>query len=184
VFDPTGKTLITLYLHNINASSVKTDGWDFTANYFVPTGFGRFTVNGAATFTHRYDYQQSAGGVILNGVGGSNQGTSIPALPKWKGNLNLSWRLGGHEVMAATQYISGLTNPAFALTSPLQDTASYVREDLFYSYSWSQVTVRAGVQNLFDRLPPFQAGQQFYPLFAGVYDPRGRMYNLDLKVSF
>jgi iron complex outermembrane recepter protein len=184
IFDPTGKTLITIDLHNINASSVKTSGFDFAANYELPTAVGRFTLNGAATVLSKYDYQQTAGGVILDGVGGSNQGTSIPALPKWKSDLTLSWQLGGHNVMAATHYTSGLTNPAFALTSPLQDTASYTTQDLYYSYSWSQLTLRAGIQNLFDRLPPFQAGQQFYPLFAGVYDPRGRMFNLDAKVSF
>ena len=189
VFDPTGTSLITVFLHNINASSVKTSGFDFNGSYTYDSSFGRFNLSGAATLIDKYDYQQVAGGVIIHAVGGSNQGTSIPALPRWKVNSALTWSLNGNSAMLSMHYLSGLTNPAFTLDSPLQNTASYTTFDLSFSHTFKSVaggplTIRAGVVNIFDKLPPFQAGQQFYPLFSGVYDPRGRRYTLDLKKSF
>jgi iron complex outermembrane receptor protein len=189
VFDPTHTSLVTIFLHNINASSVKTNGFDFSGSYTQDSRFGRFTLQAAATLINKYDYQQTAGGVIIHAVGGSNQGTSIPALPRWKINGGLNWSLGPSTALLAVHYLSGLTNPAFVLTSPLQNTAGYTTFDLSYSYTFKSfaggpMTIRAGVENLFDKLPPFQAGQQFYPLFSGVYDPRGRRYTLDVKKSF
>jgi TonB dependent receptor len=70
--------------------------------------------------------------------------------------------------------------------APINPIPSYTTTDLYYTYTVPKpnLTMRLGVQNLFDRLPPFQAGQQFYPLFAGVYDPRGRMFTLDAKMGF
>jgi TonB dependent receptor len=71
--------------------------------------------------------------------------------------------------------------------APINDPIpSYTTTDLYYTYTVPKpnLTMRLGVQNLFDRLPPFQAGQQFYPLFAGVYDPRRRMFTLDAKMGF
>jgi iron complex outermembrane receptor protein len=189
VFDPTGTSLVTLYLHNINASSVITDGFDFSGSYTQHTGAGIFNLAASATLIGRYDFQQSAGGTVIHAVGGSNQGTSIPALPRWKADASLTWSLGPSRAMLSMDYMSGLTNPAFTLDSPLQNTASYTTFDFSYSYSFKSVlggplTVQVGVDNLFDKLPPFQAGQQFYPLFSGVYDPRGRRYTLNIKKSF
>jgi len=189
VFDATGTSLVTLYLHNINAASVKTNGFDFSGSYAFDTGIGRFNLGAAATLLNRYDYQQTKGGVVLHAVGGSNQGTSIPALPRWKANATLAWSQGPSRAVAAVRYMSGLTNPAFASDSPMQNTAGYTTVDLSYSYTFEDVaggplSVRVAVNNLFDNLPPFQAGQQFYPLFSGVYDPRGRRYMIDLKKTF
>jgi hypothetical protein len=70
--------------------------------------------------------------------------------------------------------------------APINDPIpSYSTTDLYYTYTVPKpnLTMRLGVQNLFDRLPPFQAGQQFYPLLAGVYDPRGRMFTPDAKMG-
>jgi len=190
VFDALGTSLITLFLKNINAASVKTSGIDFSAAYTLRTDkIGRFDLNAAATRLNRYDYQQTVGGVIINGVGGSNQGTSIPALPRWKANGSLAWSLGQGRALVNVHYLSGLTNPAFALTSPLQNTAGYTTADVSYSYNFDKfptgpLTVRAGVVNVFNKLPPLQAGQQFFPLFSGVYDPRGRRFTIDIKKSF
>lgn len=189
VFDGTGTSLVTIYLHNINAASVKTSGFDFNGSYTQETDIGRFNLAAAATLIDKYDYQQVAGGVVVHAVGGSNQGTSIPALPRWKINGALSWSLDGNRALLSTHYLSGLTNPAVPLDSPLQNTKSYMTFDLSFSHTFESLaggplTIRAGVVNIFDRLPPFQAGQQFYPLFSGVYDPRGRRYTLDLKKSF
>lgn len=189
VFDPTGSALVTVYLKNINASSEKTAGWDFNANYAMDTGIGHFSFNAAGTLLSRFDYQETANDPVIDGVGSSNTNLSISPLPKWRATGTVVWSSGPSRALAAVHYLSGLSNPALASDDPLQNRDGYTTFDLSYSYRFANVAggpleIRAGVINIFNKLPPFQAGQQFYPIYSGVYDPRGRRFTLELRKSF
>jgi outer membrane receptor protein involved in Fe transport len=131
-----------------------------------------------------------------------------PATPKWRHRLAVDWDtpLSGVSAGATWRFIGRTTNtrldpntPDYAgaaaiAAGPLPDAAlptiSYL--DLRASYTWNKVTVRAGVNNVLDKDPPFfdtinSGGNSIFAesnTNPSLYDVAGRFLFLNVTVDF
>ncbi len=188
-----GGEIVAIDVNWINASSLKTDGFDFSVNWDVDTAAipGALSFFAGGSWTNSYDFKANANAPVVDGVGRTNDiaaGGSDFGIPEWRGNFGASWGLDGHFIQAVYRVTAGLTNDLIPDDDPRQDTSDDQRVDVLYSYSFeagrSPITLRAGVNNLFNQLPPFQSGASFIPINAGSYDPRGRQFFLGLSVAY
>jgi len=153
-----------------NLGKVKTSGIDVTLDYRFPnTPYGQFGLGLQGTYVTRYDYQEQIGGAYIDKVGDFRGGDfySAGAIARWKHNLNLNWNLGSYGASLVNRFNSGYHDSD---PSTHASVASYSIWDLSGTYSWNKtLTLTAGVQNVFDRDPPFS--NQTYAFQSG-YDPR------------
>lgn len=120
-------------------------------------------------------------------------GTSVPALPRIKANLPLSWTLAGHSIALTGHYISGFDDDSasameFAAHSNTTWIPSQFTLDVQYGFSLENVVgkrvgLRVGALNVFDAQPPTVFGP-LTPYEGEVHDPRGRMVYAKLDGEF
>ncbi|HEY1128261.1 MAG TPA: TonB-dependent receptor, partial [Roseateles sp.] len=105
---------------------------------------------------------------------------------RWRHTVSADWALGPYSLMLSNSYLSGYTDQ--------HDMAKADRKVAAYSLwnmsaAWEatkSLTLRAGVQNLFDKAPPYS--QQAYFFLVGYdpsyTDPRGRYGYVSLRYTF
>ncbi|MCD5363556.1 TonB-dependent receptor [Chromobacterium aquaticum] len=161
-----------------NLGNLSAAGVDIKLNWVLPkTSVGTFTATLDGTYLSKYSYQNEKNGPYY-----SNLGSYIDGGPtfRWQHNLNLGWSYGAWSTILAQNYKSGYTdaNPA----KQQHNVRPYSTWNLSGSYAWNkQLTVTAGIKNLFDQEPPYsnqltRSTQQNYdPRFT---DPMGRSFFL------
>ncbi len=122
---------------------------------------------------------------------------------RWRANGGLEWTSGRTTLGANLQYFDGyriIEDPSFA---PIEDLLVELQGgrrvraqhylDLFASRRIAlggagggpSLTLEAGIVNLLDRAPPFEANLSFFGSRYSLYgDPRGRRFELALSASF
>jgi iron complex outermembrane receptor protein len=114
---------------------------------------------------------------------------------KWKHSATFSVTKGDWNVLVSNNFASGYKDQlpnAGKGTPPAgfdPDVSSYTRFGLATTYKgFKNTSITFGVQNLFDRDPPFTAHNVDDVVGAGwdprVADPRGRAYTLNLSYKF
>ena len=170
-----------------NLGKVKTSGIDVSLDYRFPnTPYGQFGLGLQGTYVTRYDYQEQIGGPFIDKVGDFRGGdfTSAGAIARWRQNLALSWNLGPYGASLVNRFTSGYHDSD---PDTHHSVASYNVWDLSGTYHWRKsVDFTVGVQNLFDREPPFS--NQTYTFQSG-YDPKyadpfGRVLFTKLAYNF
>ena len=153
-----------------NLGKVKTSGVDVSVDYRFPeTALGQFGANLQGTYVTRYDYQQDLGGAYIDKLGDYRGGTfsSAGAVTRWRHNLNGTWAKGPLGATLTNRFISGYNDDD---RSTHGKVGSWNVWDLAGTYTWRQTAqVTVGVQNLFDREPPFSNQTS---TFQSGYDPR------------
>ncbi|KZC37118.1 MULTISPECIES: TonB-dependent receptor plug domain-containing protein [Rhodanobacter] len=165
-----------------NLGRTDVAGVDFSARYKLPEfSFGKFVVGLDGTYMSRYD-QQTAPGTSANTVFhdaghfmpfGSSQASTCPSgggvclFPRWRGNGFVNWDLGDWSASWRMRYIGAFRNGS---KSPSQDTnpvqnlpgvvfkyGATIYNDVSIGYNIEQFNTRLdfGVNNLFDKQPPF-----------------------------
>jgi iron complex outermembrane receptor protein len=170
---------------NQNVGSLSTAGVDFAIRYALPTELGRFGVGFDATYLEHYD---------RNGVSGAGN-YDLGALPHWKFNAGLNWRLGGWSASTLVRYVGTFTECSTPGADPTSagglcsvrntDPTVQSREvghnttmDLNASYtlrsSFGRTLVMVGMNNVFDQRPQFVYSAPLANSDASVYDFVGR----------
>ncbi len=152
---------------------------------------------GGATWTATFDgtYIDSHRSRIFTSqpyVESAGQWDSRDLFVRWKHQLNVAYTRGDWSAMVGQSYTSGYRDEVPAGTVPPgfdPEVDSYTVYNLALTYSGVRnLTVTAGIKNLFDEDPPFTAHNLDFAAGAGwdprVADPRGRSYTLRVNYKF
>lgn len=196
-----------------NLGRTDVSGVDFSARYKLPEfSFGNFVVGLDATYLSRYDQQTAPGtdaNTVFHDAGhfmpfGSSQASTCPSgggvclFPRWRGNGFVNWNLGDWSASWRMRYIGAFRNGSL---SPSQDTnpvqglpgiqfkyGATIYNDVSVGYNYEPLNTRIdlGVNNLFDKQPPFLYANN--TLNANTdpsdFDLQGRYYWARVTVSF
>ncbi|HZU51246.1 MAG TPA: TonB-dependent receptor [Sphingomicrobium sp.] len=203
--DPSGSLWLTSngYVTDIphNVGSDKTDGIDVSAAYSHGLGrWGSFSTSFQGTWVHKYEVDNGLT-APYNCVGlfGSTCGSLIP---KWRHKLRVTWDTPiGLGVSGQWRHLSSGTYEGYSSNPTLSGTHfdlgghtpsfDYFDLGLTYSLFHDAVALRAGVNNVFDRLPPLVASGGICPagpcnnnVWVTTYDALGRFIYAGATVTF
>ena len=162
--------------------------------------FGGVALDFLGTYTHDYQvFSGIPGAPVLQCVGKFGvtcQGTSTPQsgpLPSFRSKVRLTWTtpLEGFEVSVNWRYIGPSNVDTGNTTNADSRIQAYNYFDLAGQFRFKdRYTLRAGVNNIFDRDPPI-IGSGELPVGVGsgntfpqIYDPLGRFLFVGLTADF
>jgi iron complex outermembrane receptor protein len=157
----------------LNIGGITVRGLDLTVNYRLPRqSFGKFRANWQSSYLLAYQTKvPGSDGFVTTDLVGTVSGTPTHAFPRVKSNLALSWLYDGFDVSLITRYIHSVTeqcpglsgfpgtcsNPNSDDTKATNKLGITVYNDLQVLWAPNfdhQLTVTAGVNNIFNRDPP------------------------------
>ena len=163
-----------------NMGSLRTRGVDVQLDWSHALGDGNLRASSLLTWVDSYDVQTLKGGITYDYAG------TVGYVPEWKAVSQLRYDQGAFGVglrwhyIGSQQHSSKVTNPNS--TTPGVDAYNYF--DAFGSWNVNQtISLRAGINNLFDKQPP-QVGGTPGATNASTYDIYGRQYYLGLTAKF
>jgi len=192
-----------------NASTLKTDGFDFAAqaDFRITPGL-RWSSNLEATRINKYNFRAcsddtdpSCGVQKYVGTQGPYILSSGAGTPRWRGNWSNSFEFGRATLTATANYVSGYKNVAEDQSGPgvrncgdlynddrLCKTKSFTWVDLVGSYKVTDaITVYGNVLNLFDAKapvnPPNYAAANYNPTYTQM-GAVGRFFRAGVNFSF
>ncbi len=177
-----------------NLGEVRTNGIDFDLNYLLRLGGGH-----TLSFTNEladligYTQQLVPNGPFVNLKGRLtpiNTGLYPSAYPVLRDNFTGTYAKGGFSFSWTVRYIDGMiyndgsndfntVSPALRFTG----TNEVFYHDIVATYNWKKFLFIAGIDNLFDRTPPF-ALDGTENTAANAYDVLGRFFYAKLQVRF
>jgi outer membrane receptor protein involved in Fe transport len=174
----------------LNIAEAKFEAADVQLDYQLPTAsFGTF---GFSLMGTRQVHAQSR--LIESRPLVENVGVTFNNPPKYKANSSLTWSLRGWSAGWTSRYVDAYqvsTTAATILNQGGLMVAPQTYHDVSASYSFdhdarllSDLEVRLGVTNVFNKEPPYDAffsGGFYYSPYG---DPRLRTYNISLRKSF
>ena len=167
-------------------SSVWIDLFDVRARYTLDVNdLGRFTTTLSATYNTKYEYAD--GGARVDALGRQNARTGVVApVPELKSQLRLAWMRDSQSASLTYSYqdsvvfddtvnnlLTGVPAPSDGMVRHWSiANAQYTHVlDQFFD---SEITLSAGINNIFDRLP------QRLPVLGGfesrLHSPWGRQF--------
>ena len=176
----------------INAAGSKTHGADIglRAEGKALDGY-KWAATVDSTWTQSFKFAEIAGQPYKEYVGGFY---TRDLYLRWKANASLAVSKGDWGSLLSARYASGYRDeiPNGGRTVPAgfnQLVDDYMTFGLSVTYTGiPHVSLTAGIQNLFDKNPPFSAHNVDTVVGAGwdprVADPRGRAYTLLAKYTF
>lgn len=177
----------------INAAGLKTRGADvgLRGRGTLPGGY-KWNASLDGTWTQSYQFAEFEGQPYVEYVG--NFYTRDIYL-RWKHNATFSVSRGDWSVLLSNLYRDGYKDqlPDAGKSTPPAGfnphVSSYTTWGLSGTYTGlKNTTITVGIQNLFDRDPPFTAHNVDEVVGAGwdprVADPRGRSLSFDVKYKF
>jgi outer membrane receptor protein involved in Fe transport len=179
VRDPLSGLLLRVNSYYTNASTLETDGFDFSIAYAPELGNGGMLRLGLeGTLMTSYDIEDPQAG-SLDGLGRRNFANFATSTPEVRANVFANWSLGNHAVNAYVRYIDSYIDdevdlgqgPAFYTT--IDD---YVTVDFQYAVrlpAERMPMISFGAINVLDEDPPYVATNGGYD--SKVHDPRGRL---------
>jgi outer membrane receptor protein involved in Fe transport len=194
---PSGRIIAT----NANIAQGGTSGIDFGANYAAKlgNGMGSYSITFNATLLQRNDFEPVLGGGTFDCKGFHGANCGVPS-PKWRHKLRGSWSTPWNVDLALTwRHIDKVANEGTS-SNPLLTAAinpidrEFPKQDYFdLAASWSatkNLTVRGGINNLFDKDPPIANSNTLAATFGNgntypqVYDALGRRVFLNATYKF
>jgi len=175
----------TVLLKNENQGQLRTSGVDVgIALRGLDTGLGRFGVELNGTYIIDYERQFGRAEPRVSNVG---RFLNDQVIQRWRHRLALDWSRGDWSASLGNTYYAGYTDDNYLPDVAPGKVPAYSLWDL--SASWKatpSLTLRAGVQNLADKQPPF-SNQSYY--FLSTYDPtytdpRGRTFFASVRYAF
>lgn len=183
----------------LNLGSVVTSGYDFGVNWHSPdTAYGRFNVNWLSTYVAKFVAIDATGRVEPRTVGVELSNTGIPRLTS---NLRIGWDYNAWSIDTSLRYISRLKEScAGAAGFPICDGPvapnrpsgthqldSTVYQDLRATWKVPTVyelTLSAGINNLWDKEPPICVSCSLNGYDASTYDLPSRFMYLQASMRF
>lgn len=184
-----------------NLGTIHTDGYDFSAAWHGPqSDIGQFRANWSSTYVASYRARGGSGALEPRTVGIEVTDSAIPRLTS---NLGAGWSMGGWSVDYTLRYISGLREDcAGAAGFPIcnhpdeiapnrPDGTHYLSSSTYSDLraSWKlptalDLTLTAGVNNLFNKAPPICVSCSLNGYDASTYDLPSRFTYVQASVKF
>ncbi|WP_246029000.1 TonB-dependent receptor domain-containing protein [Parashewanella tropica] len=171
--------------YTVNVGGITTSGVDFDVRYLYETSAGDFRLGLDGTYLLSYDKELSDGTVIDHV--GRFEADHDGMFAKVKANFNLGWTKDEFGVNLITRYISGVEETEKGWwTDPFKrDVSSNIVFDFQGNWDVSEnVSVTLGVDNVFDREPPFVYSAFGANTDVSTYDVIGRFVYLRAGVKF
>ncbi|MFZ5745981.1 MAG: TonB-dependent receptor domain-containing protein [Pseudomonadota bacterium] len=189
--DPITNNITQIVLQQINLNGRRVKGIDFDLSYNHDVGGGKLGMRVLAT--HMIDFTDRVGTTNTQLAGFFNAANNI-ALPKWRGNLQVTYDIGKFSLFAQERYIGGYNQLPFI---PGNIFAQPHVKATFYTDLTLKAKIDAGsgqfeiygtVNNLFNQRPPFLpnrfAANLAFPTVPGLYDLDNRYFTVGVKVGF
>ena len=165
-----------------NASSLTTDGFDFSVAYTMDSAFGTLRLGAQATAVSTYDLADPQAGVI-DGAGKRNFANFATSVPELRANLFVNWQRDIHGINVYVHRIDSYLDDG--QPDSLHPIESHDTVDAQYNVAldrFAGVTLSFGALNLFDEDPPRVATNGGFD--SKVHDPRGRLFYARASLSF
>ena len=178
---PTGGLLRVNSFYD-NASSLRTDGLDFSIAYTMELAAGTLRLGAQATAVSTYDLADPQAGVI-DGAGKRNFANFATSVPELRGNAFMNWQRGIHGVNVYVHHIDSYLDDG--QPGSLRPIGSHATVDAQYNLAldrFAGVTLSFGGFNLTGEDPPPVATNGGFD--SKVHDPRGRLLYARASVSF
>ncbi len=175
-----------------NLGETRTNGLDIDLNYTIRLRGGhRFTLTNELVDTIGYTEQLIPNGPFYNLKGritALNTGLYPAGYPVLRDNATLTYSKGPFSFAWTVRYIDGMlynngSNDADPTLNRFTNTNEVFYHDIVAVYNFKRVQLIGGIDNLFDRTPPFvldastnTAGQ--------VYDVIGRLFYAKMQFRF
>lgn len=186
--------LNTITQINENLGVTRTEALDLGTTYSLPIGgLGVLSFQNDLTITLKYQQQNVPNGPFIGYLGTIGVvAASQPAYPHYRDNASLDWRFGDFQVGYRMRFIQGTTFDTYpgpyVQGSLKSQHASAATPDVYYhdingSYDYHNFSFNLGVQNLFDKQPPFVLDTATNT-DAAVYDVFGRVVYMKTTLRF
>jgi iron complex outermembrane receptor protein len=159
-------------LHNLttitdleaNQGAIKTNGLDVTVAYGFDVrdlhlpDFGHIAFDDASTFTFSNRQQAGVGGPFVQLAGTVDQPTSATnpgAIAHFRSTGSLAWSDGPARFAWSTRFIGAVHGLGTDLSQLANHTPAVFYHDIAGSYDLGRIKLIAGIDNLFDKNPPF-----------------------------
>ncbi len=186
--DPASGLLLRVDSFYANASSLDTDGFDWSTSYDFELQRGAMLKVGAdATYISSYDIEDPQAGRV-DGVGKRNFSNFGTSTPRWRMNAFVAWQRARHSINAFVRYIDSYIDDEVDLgqgAESYRKIGSFTTVDAQYSLRLggkAAPTLTFGAINLLDKDPPHVATSGGYD--SKVHDPRGRLLYAKATFSF
>jgi outer membrane receptor protein involved in Fe transport len=181
--DPNDGRVINLLQLSRNQSLWELDGVDITANLGMDIGPGELDFSLIASYWNSFKTQTTSVDPLNEYAGSIGSGT-VSATPEWRGTLQTTYRWDAFQVNLITRYIDAMFH-ANLVTTP-GATATGVDSTLYMDLtgSWNildNLTLRLGVNNLFDQDPELYSPAVQANTDPSTYDVLGRRYFIGLQ---
>jgi len=167
-----------------NQAFIKTDGIDFAVNYGLDAGPGDLTFQMLTTWVNSWENQTTSDDPVYD-FAGSIGSTTGDAIPEWRVNLVTSYGWENLRAQVTGRYIDSMghrnvVTGGSATTNTGVSAVTYW--DLFASYQLTpNLSIRAGVNNLFDQEPELYTPNVQANTDPSTYDILGRRYFFGLN---
>lgn len=185
VYSADGNTLLYVNAAIDNLGEVHTRGVDLSISYRLPkTSMGNFSFSGDGTYVDKYEYQN-----VKDGEFTQNAGVYADANPvaRWRHTASVQWSTGPWNVSLSQKFQSGYLDQNKVAAAYKQYVGAYSTWALSSTYTgFNNLSLTAGVKNLFDKNPPFtNQGTTFQQGYDPRYtDPLGRSVYLRAGYKF
>ncbi len=175
-----------------NLGVLRTNGIDFDMSYLLKLrGNNSFSFSNELVDTIGYTEQLVNGGPFINLKGTLNTvlggGLYPVGVPVIRDNFTGTFAHGPFSFSWTVRYIDGLTynegGSNFTAADRFYKTNEVFYHDIVGTYNFKKLLVVAGIDNLFDRTPPF-ALDGTENTGANIYDVFGRLFYARLQVRF
>jgi iron complex outermembrane receptor protein len=168
VFDAQGN-LQYAYIPYQNLGYLDTNGFEGTFRQALPTKAGTFTLSGDWAYVNAFTVG-APGKAPINGAG-NNYTLTQPfggSFPRWRGNTTLDWTFHKFDAALTWEFTGPYAQNLLPQPAPAK-VGSYSQFNLMVTYTgFKHWTIYGGVDNIFNRTPPYD------PLFAqGSLDLNG-----------
>ncbi|WIO74176.1 TonB-dependent receptor [Porticoccaceae bacterium LTM1] len=188
VFRDANGEIIRVISTMANLGEREVTGLDIGASWSLGLGeYGSIATNLSATHLMEYLSQSSplSPAEDLAGTFEDDAADGQGTLPEWKTHLNIYWQHLHWEAAYSLNYVGSLTEtiPGSELRRSI---TSWVTHDVQMSYQTLQGKARLtlGIDNLFDRAPPFAAAAFNDNFDARNYDATGRFGYAKITLKF
>ncbi|MBI2517525.1 MAG: TonB-dependent receptor [Opitutae bacterium] len=185
-----GYIVQVLDVRNENLAQLKLAALDINASYFYNIGaWGRLNWHLLLTRSFKYDIDKIPGALPTTHYAGyfsPNDGIGPGTVPKWKGNLTMAWDFRNFSTAVKYNYTGAFKEDPnggsdFTSTVPAWPT---IDAQVSYTYPKTKTTVRVGVTNAFNKMPP-KAESAFQDKYdRSSHNILGAQYNVSISQRF
>lgn len=173
---------------NQNLGVLRTDGMDFGLTYARPIGpWGTITWANDLQLLFKFSQQLVPNGRFVGFAGTLTPANSGPGYPRQRWNSSFNWSYGALNLGYRLRYLSGLAFYPISSFNPTKvysaSTPEIFYHDISLSYARRNLDVTFGVDNLFDKDPPF-VYDNATNTDPSVYDIYGRVVYLKTSLKF